>query len=220
MFYFELLLLVSKYLSEKDVRNLSYTCLQNRNLILEFELVKYRLNKMGSFRYAHELDFRRLVDKRGKVISVKIIGDSIIKDISFLRNIQEVYLNVCSSIEDVSPLSSAHKVFLRCCECIQDVTNLSGVNTLTIVHCNNVRNVSPLANVKNLSLKCLDFVEDIKSLAVVNSLHLAFLHLVRDVSVLRTVKNLTLNGLFLTEEEITILSENVPNLTIKNRRRM
>jgi ribosomal protein L44E len=216
-FYFELLLLLCTYLSEKDIRNLSYTSLENRKLILNFKLIKYRFNKLGSSRYAHEPNFRLLVDGRGQVISVKICGDHIINDISFLRNIQEVYLDACRAIEDVSPLSSAHTIYLRSCYGILDFSSLSGVDTLTIIQCN-LRDVSPFASVRNLSLVCCDSVTDVKSLTSVNSLNLTYLQRVRDLDVLRTVKNLVLTGMFLTNEQTAILSKNVFNLTINNRR--
>jgi hypothetical protein len=206
---------ILKYLNrENELMTYSQTSMGARcELLGKFG---YNLNKDSSRRFATDLEFRKEVESRGRVHSFKIYGLSI-ENLDFLPpTVFQVNLYCCNSLLDISALASVHTVVLYNCNRIQDFSALSSVDTLSIIDCAYLTDVSALRNVRNLELKCLIGLRDVSALSTVHTLTLSYIHQVRDVTALVTVQNLTLEGIFLTNEDITTLSAEVPKLYIKN----
>lgn len=73
-------------------------------------------------------------------------------DISALKSVNCVYLNLCHSLTDVSPLALAEEVVLHNCQGISEVNVLKDVPRLSFIYCHRISNIEDLNLVSSLNL--------------------------------------------------------------------
>ena len=213
----DLIVLIASYLSMKDQRTLSHCSKSFRSIMRTANLIRYKLSNESCRKYVDDLEFRELVDSRGRVWELKfgksaLDTDTSLVDVSFLSCVQILKLQNCSAIIDVSPLSSVHTLTLDSMDGVTDVSALTSVHTLKLVNMSGVTDVSALSSVHTLTLESLDVVTDVSALSEVHTLTLKDMEGVRDVSALANVHTLTI--IDMPEIDTSVLT-NVKNLTIE-----
>lgn len=207
----------------KNPKKQLYLNLSESNIVVAHNIIAHSVN----FSYSKNL---KDVSALGNIHTLILEGCENVTDVSSLGNVHELNLKH-TIITDVSALRNVHTLNLSECTFIEDFSVLRNVHTLDLSF-TNISDISELGNVYDLDLSFTDVedvdvlrnvhtlnltgtkVYDVSALRNVHTLNLSECENLVNVSKLTNVHTLILSDSYVSDSDIEILKQNIPNLII------
>jgi hypothetical protein len=168
------------------------------------------LNNEESLKYYECEKYRD--ELKNKKLTITIVDNSTITDVSVFDNVYELHLNYCNNIKDISALKNINILNLSYCDEIKDVSELGNVHILYLIGCIKIKNVNTLGNVYNLDLTHCKKIKNVSKLYNVHTLNLSKCKGIKDIGELNNVKHLKITEM---KEGIHLL-KNLKKIIIGN----